>query len=421
MTGGCAGSTCRKITAALSEVDRRPAELAQAHARMTIPHRTLDVLLAAQARALPTVQVPIPAVAGVSVGTLQAAVEGVRARPAPRGAVGLTVQVALRSGGRTLVGFELDADVRPEVDPRAHQVVIPLQGRDLRGVRPRLGPGGTRALVDAVHAQLPQAARAMVSKQDLARLLQAGLADLTDLAAGRLLASAGGDLGTLARVELDLGDLPLRAIEVESTSDALVLGLVTPLPVSRGVALTADPVPPMQVALRLSGSTVAELANHAVRTGLIPDRYDDQGESAPNGRWTPRFGWSDTAPPFRLHLWSTERDCARVELAATGRLALAAGHLELRTDDARIVDVDGSARIRAGIAFSGLGRRTFRWVEQLATSFRFDIGDRSMAAQITGAQIQGNEVLLTLNVTTESSRPVRAALAYTAAAAPDGS
>lgn len=402
LASGCAGKACRDTRAAFETFEQQRATASAPHARLTIPYRTLDLLLAGQVRRLPSVDVPLPAVAGTSLGTLRARVEGLRARPGDPGAVGLTVQIGLRSGNRTLVGFELDADVRPGVDAANHAVVVPLRGDDLRGVRPRLGPGGSRALVDHVHAQLPGPARAMVSKGQLTQVLDGALQQLTTQASDRLVREIGGRIGTIATIEIDLGDMPLRAVELRSTPNAVVLGIVTPLSVTRGVALDADPAQPQTVALRLSGDTVAALANHALRTGLVDERFDAAGEPNERGPWTARLGWRGGSQPMLLHLWCLEGDCAHVQLAATPQLTAQGGHLQFRTDDARIVRVEGSGKVRAGVWFSGLGRRTFTWVEQLAGSFTFDAAGQPIAAQITQANLQQGDLLLTLAVRAQS-------------------
>jgi hypothetical protein len=400
VASGCAGKACRDTRASFDAFEANRAGSSQPHARITLPYRTLDLLMAPQVRRLPTTNVPLPAVAGTSLGTLRAQVEGLRARPGGPGTLGLTVAVGLRSGNRTLVGFELDADVRPTIDAARSTVVVPLRGDDLRGARPRVGPGGTRALADHLHAQMPPAARALVSKGQLTQILDGALQQLTTQAAERLVREIGSRIGTIATIELDLGDLPARGIELQSTPNAVVLGIVTPLPVTRGLALEPDPAQPQTMALRLSGDAVAALANHALRTGLVDDRYDDTGEPDPRGPWTARLGWRAGGQPMVLHLWCFERDCARVQLAGTPQISVRGGKLEFRTDDARIVKVEGSSRVRAGVFFSGLGRRTFSWVEQLAGAFTFDAGGQRITARVADARLERDELLLTLAVAT---------------------
>jgi len=406
-TTACAGATCRKTRAAFDDFEARPATQTEPHARLTIPHRTLDLLLAGHARTLPSVQVPMPEISGMSIGEVRAVVEGIKSRAAAPGTLGLSVQVGLKYGNRTIMGFELDADLRPTVDAADNTVLVPLRGEDLRGVRPRTGPGGAKALVDVVYAQLPAAARAMIDKNDVAATIAPIVDDLTGSATQKLLASIGKQVGTIAEVELDLGTLPVKDVRLSSTPDAVVLGIVTPLPIATAMPLAADPAAPQTAALRLSGEAVTELVNHALRTGLVPERYDDEGESSPTGRWTARLHWQAGAQPLRLHLWCLQDACARVELAATPQVGLADGHVEFRTNDARIAKVEGSAKLRAAIVFSGLGRRTFAHVEQLATSFAFDVGDEAIAARVSDVQQHGDEVVLTLAVQPPPARPPR--------------
>jgi hypothetical protein len=86
-------------------------------------------------------------------------------------------------------------------------------------------------------------------------------------------------------------------------------------------------------------------------------------------------------------------------LGATPTFAVRGDELELSTADAKIMKVKGSARVKAGVWFSGLGRETFTFVETIARKFEFDVAGTPMVVSLEGARRQGDELELELGLT----------------------
>jgi hypothetical protein len=123
------------------------------------------------------------------------------------------------------------------------------------------------------------------------------------------------------------------------------------------------------------------------------------GEPDENGPLYAGVAWNEgDGKPLHLHLWSLDDDCAHVVVGATPRVSLAGEHLELSTQDAKIERVEGPLKVRAGIWFSGLGRRSFEFVEQTAASFSFEIGGQPLAARVQSATLAKDELVLGLKL-----------------------
>ena len=74
-------------------------------------------------------------------------------------------------------------------------------------------------------------------------------------------------------------------------------------------------------------------------------------------------------------------------------------HLELRAEDARVAAVDGALKVRAGIWFGGLGRRSFSFVERTAARVSFRVGREVMTASVQQATLDGTGLTLGLGLT----------------------
>ena len=98
-------------------------------------------------------------------------------------------------------------------------------------------------------------------------------------------------------------------------------------------------------------------------------------------RVTPMVAWSAAAPkPLVVHAFLLDpaaagrpaKDCAHLQIGATPQVSASGGHLVLATRDAQIDEVEGSAAVKAGLFFSGVGRRSFEHVESIAAQTDFD-------------------------------------------------
>lgn len=387
------------------------------HLRVSVPFDVVAVLMARELRQMKSFRVPMPSVSGVSLGVVTGGVEQIRLVPAPPGQVGFLVKVALRSGRRKVLEVDLDARTTPRVDLGSGTVSVALSAQDVRKVRPKLGPGARKSLRDFVWGELPGAVKSLVSKKQLEALL----GGLTDELLGEVAESVRRDLaaeiGEVASFELELPDLPLSALVVGSTEGALSLTARTSLPVAHGVPERPRhaSVHRNAVELRMSGELAAALGNWAIERGEIPGRYGLDGQPDTKGDFLAGMGWARAQPkPLVVHLWTAEdgpmaekKQCAHVELRATPAIAAKAGDIEISTRDAQVDTVEGSARVKAGVFFSGVGRQTFELVETVAGRFELDLGAEPLKASVHSAVIEGDELVLGLVVRPQPGRARR--------------
>ena len=392
---GCAGP-CAKVRRGQKEIVERTEPVAPGdHLRLSIPFALLDTVIRGELRSIPSVRVPIPSVGGVSVGTASLGVTRVVSKAAPPGQLGFVVHVQLKLGGRPFLPLVIDLRVKPRLDPKNATVVLALDKPSVVAMDAKLGPGGTKAMTDALWAELPPAARLVTSKSRLAGLTR-GLGDQLLKRASQLVKQELlDDLGKVARIELDLPPLPVDAIAVRSTKTDLIVGAHTSLPVVGAVPAAAPrSMPKHQVELTLHASAAVELANQE-----MPEHFNLDGEVDPNGPLTAHLAWARGAKPLKAHAFMFEsKRCAHITLGATPQVAVNQGKLILSTNDAKIEDVEGSAGVKAGVFFSGVARKSFEHVEEIATETEFDLGSRSLRAQVQRAALSGELLVLGLTL-----------------------
>ncbi len=417
MLVGCA-SPCARVKQAHTELTQPSAPgVAGDHLRLSMPLALVNQVVNREIKGLPRPRLPLPAIAGVSLGAASVGIDRVTVIPGAPEEVSFAADVSIRSGNRTLLPLRIAARVRPQLDPGSGRVIIALDSKSVVAMDATLGPGGTRALVDALWAQLPGAARMLTTKDEVARIV--------DPAADRLLRSAASlverelldDLGKVARIELDLPPIPIDEIHVRSSGADLVVGVHTPLP-SRGAIAATVPraTPAHQVELMIHGAAAVELVNDAMRRGQLPNRFELDGNAAPAGPLEAHLAWEASAPkPLLIHAFLLDpaaagrpaKDCAHVTLAATPQVSADQHHLVLATSDAKVEEVEGSAAIKAGLFFGGVSRRSFEHVESIAAQTDFELGQQSLRAQLQTAARNGDVLVLGLSLSPVQTPPAR--------------
>lgn len=409
---GCA-SPCTRIAdshaAYFAATKGTPANSpAGAHATVSVPNEVLDALVARELADVPRVTLPLPEVAGYSLGKLNVGIDAVRLRDAPAGEVGVRVTVGLRAGTRAVTRVNLDARVHPTLDPREGTLTVAMAGRDIVGLEASLDESGRKSLGNWLWTQLPAAAKVVLDRDSVQQIAGDLAAQLADDAAALVERELLDDLGELVHFELDLPpELPIASISVRSGSRYLDLDLRTPLavqtPLPEGRARAAD-LHPNLIQVRLSGDAAAALVNAAIASGRIPDRWNLDGEPDPDGAIRAALGWVEGVDdPLAVHLWSLAGDCAHVRLRGQPILTVAEGSgpraLEVGARDAKVESVSGSLKVRAGLFFDRTARRGISLVEQTAAATEVDVGGAAMQLSIYAADIRGDEVVLGLRLT----------------------
>lgn len=374
-----------------------------AHMSVSVPYELIDTMISKELARVPKMKLPLGAVAGVSLGSVQVGVDSVRARKAPPGELGFRVSIGLRDGKRTILTVDIDARVRPRLDASAGSLAVALSGKDVIELDPSISKKSRQQLGDWIWSQLPAGAKMIVDRGTVTGLAGELADQLMDQAAGMLKRDLLDDLGELARFEFDLPEeVPIRTISLQAGERYLDIDLRTPLRVPHGLAQGRDRVEGMHpnlVQVRMSGDAIAALANHAIRDGRIPGRWTLEGEPDPNGEVWAGVGWAEGKPdPLEIHLWKLEKDCAHVVLRGEPHLLVQGNELEVGTQKAKVESVVGSAKVKAGLFFSKTARRGVELIERTAAATEVQIGGSVMAARIAAAEVRGDEVVLGLGL-----------------------
>ncbi len=381
----------------------RPAPNSPAHLSLSLPNEVVDTLISAELERLPTASIPLPSVSGVSLGSMRVGIEQVRVRPAPSGQVGFKIVVGLREGKKTVLTLDLDARVRPKIDPGQGSITVALAGKDIVALEPSLGSKSKQQLGDLIWRQLPDAARMLIDK-DAVGELASGIADqLLDRAADTVRRELLDDLGELARFEIDLPpELPIARVGLSAKEKYLDIDLITPLRVEQGLAPGHDRIQgihPNLIQVRIAGDAAAALANRAIREGDLPERWTLEGEPDPKGDVIAGVGWAQGEnKSLELHLWKLEDDCAYVVLRAEPSLRVQGTQLELGASEPKLDEVKGSFKIRAGLFFKRAAIRGLELVERTAATTEVELAGTKMQAQIHSAAVAGDELVLGLRI-----------------------
>jgi hypothetical protein len=375
----------------------------QPHLRLSVPYEVLDAMIAKELGRIPKLDIPLPEVAGASLGRLKLGVETVRLQQAPAGELGVRVGIGLREGKRLVLVVDVDARLRPRLNPNAGTVAVALAGRDIIELRPSISKQSRKQLGDWIWSKLPDAAKMFVDRNTVTNLAGELADELMRQAASKLERELLDELGELVDFEFDLPEeLPVRSIALRSDARYLDIDLHTSLRVEHGLAPDRgrdEAMHPNLIQARLAGDAIAALANHAIREGRIPGRYTLEGEPDPSGDVHAGVGWANGKPDaLEIHLFKFESDCAHVVLRGVPKLAVEGRQLVLGTEQAKVESVIGSAKIRAGLFFSKTARRGIELLERTAASTEVEVGSVAMTANIADAKIVADEVVLGLRL-----------------------
>lgn len=388
-----------------------PAADSSAHLSVSLPYDVVDQLVAAEISQLPSVAIPLPSLAGMSLGSMRLVVEQIRVRPAPAGEVGFRIVIGLRESKTTIFTIDLDARVRPKIDPSAGSVVVALDGKDVVALEPSLSERSQKQLVDWLwNRGLPDEARMILDKAQVAELASGISDELMRQAAAAVKKNLLDDLGELARFEFDLPpEIPLQRVLLNAGERHLDIDLITTLAVERPLAAghtRMEGLHPNLIQVRIAGDAAAALANHAIRSGKIPERWTLEGEPDPKGDVLVAAGWATgQSDPLEIHLWKLAEDCAYVILRAAPVLAVQTNQLQLGAANAKVEDVQGSFKIRAALFFSRTARRGISLVEQTASTTEVELAGSTMQVSVHDAKAVGDELVLGLRLSRAQAKP----------------
>jgi hypothetical protein len=428
---GC-GPSCKRVADARAAFRRRPPA-ASAHGELLLPLALGNRLLAQVVTRLPPRPFTLPGLGPLAsaIGQLEARATRAKLVPASRGRLGIALGVAVTLDGKPALDLELNTAIAPRIETLAggkRALVLSLDSQSLRGLKPRIAPGGARRLAKLVRGKLPRMLRGMLSEARVAALLRSAIAAAGQNAYRWLPASMRQRL-VKQRVAIPLPDLPLKKAIPETRSKPaphLAVALHLDLPVRAGLPKGPSPLPLSadRPQLRLSGSAVAELGNWAMEQGLIPARYDKKLRPKKRGGVRPMLDWiAADARPLKVHVFRSASPCTHLRLGARADVTLIRGarygapppRLRLRIGQRKVEQVEGSIWIKLGVFFDQLWSKNLTKTQERAAGLTLTRGGRRISLRLDAAKLTPAELALSFAIVVgRVERPKNAALGVAA-------
>jgi hypothetical protein len=402
---GCT-SRCARVETARRRLASHPVgEDRGADVRVRLPLERANELLAELLAEEPLrAPIDLPDLGPIALavpGALSAVALQVRLRPAEDGKVRFAFVLEIRDGQEAVTTLEGMAEVQPKLQRSdgAAELVIQLGLENLLAVEPQLGADAPAAMARAVQRWIPSAVRGKVP------------APLLDLAARRLSTYLGGAafaglrrtllprLGELTRLRLRLPEVPVADAQVRSVTaprEALVIEVLTDLPVRRGLTAPTDSSP--EITVSLSGSAIAELSNWSIDHGLAPRWYSRDLSPAAGGEFRPRFDYvaEDLAHPFKVHAIQERGGCSYFRVGVQASVALEGESLTVTALDRVLEEAIASTviEIAARVKYWLLG--SLDQSKRVAAHTRLTIGARVLETRVVSAALTTDQLTLGL-------------------------
>jgi hypothetical protein len=148
----------------------------------------------------------------------------------------------------------------------------------------------------------------------------------------------------------------------------------------------------------MSGSTVAELLNWAIKEGLVPSRYNKKGKPKENGELQPGLDWVPGKRPMKVYLWQTENPCKRITLGADPSVSVKNDKIKIKAENTKIEDVEAAPFTELGIWFYTLWKDAIDFRKSAGSKMSFKIAGEKMVSRIERAAIANDELTLGISV-----------------------
>jgi hypothetical protein len=402
LQAGC-GGTCRRIGKDRQAFLERTAATADPHLEIIVPFAVAEELINRRVGEIDPLPLELSVPAGLAeyFGRLEVRPRRVRLRPAAAGrlAFRLLFDVADRDRDRALFEISVDVEVEPRIDLEEGRVEVEVTADSLGKVKPVISKNARKELGGIVWDRIPKVARLLIPRklvdEAAGGVVKALVTGFYEASKDKLLKR----LGDLSRISLTLPDVPLRALTIESDPrGALRLLVVTGLPVRTGLRAEGFLAPLDRVTVRLSGPTMAELANWAMASGLLPDRYDDKGKARADGELSPGLDWVPGKRPMQVLLWDLDGTCMRLTLEAVPELAVKDGKVVIGARDAEVTDIEASAFVKTGVWFGLLWKDAFDVTKKTKAKARLEVAGQKLEVGVATAALADDEITLGLDL-----------------------
>lgn len=395
------GTSCPEIREQRHEFDARTRSTRGPDARLMLPFKLMDRVIAGQLERRPPVPIKLPTDKIGMPMSLSITLDRVTTHSAAAGQLGMTLHLALidPSSNARVLELEVDTAITPKLGTSAQrmpELALVLRPQDLGAVRPHTTPEGTRTLGRWLRDSLPPFARALATDQVVEALAQESLefvaSDIWPHAKERLLGTE-----PLLDTHFALPDLPIRELVLSSGERALIALMTTDLPDAEPIEPTYDRVAERMI-LRMSGGTAMGLVNRAMDRGEVPARFDEEGKPKADGIWETRVGWRGGSSPLVVHLWRTNGECKNAEVAARLVLALQGDKVRVDVQDGRITSVAGPAFAEAFAWLGGIFSSAMAFTFDTDAFVRFESGDQQIQVRLAKIALGENDLVLDLDL-----------------------
>ncbi|MEZ4436624.1 MAG: hypothetical protein R3F65_29845, partial [bacterium] len=322
------------------------------HVRLHIPAQIINGWTSRAISALPTVPFEVPGLGdlGRYVDRLGIAPRQMRIALERDKAARFDLDFDIKSGGRALFGLQLGAVAPVKYDPAKGTLEIALRADMFESIAPRLDGNATDRLTNALLDPVPSALRGAL-RNTARSAAQRGIDLLTRQAYGLLRSQVLSRLGTLARFQVSMPDLPLDAIALTSAGGAWMVDARLPFG-ARGLGARAPAASANGLQMAISTEALTALGNWAMDRGTIPARYTREGKASASGDYTAGFGWRSGARPLKVHMWSAEQQsglCLHAQAGAEPLVSFRGGKLEVGFQNGTIEEVTGPPLISSAL------------------------------------------------------------------------
>lgn len=409
---GC-GATCDRIEEDRERFLARKGKNADTHAELLVPFALAERLIAPQIESVKPFTVKVPGLGSLAdyFGELSVAPTRVKLEPAAPDHVGFRLDFELRSDGKKAFAMFLETEVRPEIDLAAGKVILGFTTEALAKTKPGIPKDAKKDLGGLIYSEIPAAARIFVPRSVVDAAAGSAIEMLVSEFYARAKEKMLPKLAETSRFELTLPDVPLASVAISSTAEGggrLRLAIVTSLPVREGIAAPPEgAAPPSEerITIRLSGSTVAELANWAMATGIVPDRYDSKGKPKKDGELRPGLDWiRGEERPMRVILWDLDKPCMRVTMAAKPSIRIVDEKLQIQAKDAETDDVEASAFTKVGVWFYLLWKDAMKLTQKSSSRMKIAVAGQEIEAVVEKAAVERDELALEISLSMEGPK-----------------
>ncbi len=412
---GCGGPSCKSVAAMRARMSGERPRVRAPHASIAVSYATANALIADAAPSVPPVPIGVPGALRLVVVDLDVAATGVRLHPRGFDRVVATVDLALRHDGDPLLTMTVDAELEPRIDlaDDGAWLTVGFGPDNITSVRPVLPPEAAAVLGDALYALIPDAARSRVPRLAVTAAASSIVSSLADRTYTMLRSTLLARVGEVTALRVPLGDVPVEGVRLRSLladEPTLVVDLHTELPTRAGVGPATAPETPGAAAIRIAGSTAAELGNWAMTRDLVPNRFDRKLEPTADGDYQVVLDWRPEHPrPLVVHVFRERDRCAYVRVGARPVVSLADGRIGATVTERVTETVRGSAATKLYLWVRKLVGYATRY-RRIASSASVRIGDRRVEASVARAAFDGDDIVVEARVSLAPAGAVQSAV-----------